>query len=313
MLSMNSLDNKGLPLVTVFTLIYNTNPEFVIEAIESIRAQTYPNIEHIIIDDCSTVIESKQVVKDWIHSNKYKCIFIEHDENNGICKTLNKILQLANGKYIFGCSDDIALPDKVKIEVMIMESLSDAYAAVYSDAYFIDEDSNRLYGLFIQRYRNFSFLPEGDLFEILLEGNFLPMMAMLFRTESLRKIGGFDDQLIYEDYDLHLRLSRYYKYALNKEISAEYRVHASQLSKKNDIWFSNNLRIYSKHADIPLARKKIEDLFFNKYIYSKTLSCFTKSDLQYLEYIDNRLLSFCIRYSVPRPLFKLLVKCLIRR
>ena len=40
------------PLVTVFTLIYNTNPKYVIEAIESVRANNYSNLQHIIIDDC---------------------------------------------------------------------------------------------------------------------------------------------------------------------------------------------------------------------------------------------------------------------
>ena len=60
------------PLVTVFTLIYDTNPKFVIQAIESIRANNYPNLQHIIIDDCSINPQSKETVKKWISENKFK-------------------------------------------------------------------------------------------------------------------------------------------------------------------------------------------------------------------------------------------------
>jgi glycosyltransferase involved in cell wall biosynthesis len=78
------LNDKDYPLVTVVTLIYNTNPKFVIEAIESVRANNYSNIQHIIIDDCSPDPEPKEVVKNWIQENNYSCEFYEHDENYGI-------------------------------------------------------------------------------------------------------------------------------------------------------------------------------------------------------------------------------------
>ena len=143
------------PLVTVFTLIYNTNPKFVIEAIESVRANNYPNLQHIIIDDCSSDQLPKEKVKNWILENNYPCEFYEHEINYGVCKTLNHVLELAKGKYIFGCSDDVILNNKIITEVNILNNLDEKYAATYSDAYLINDENKVLQGLFIEKFRKF--------------------------------------------------------------------------------------------------------------------------------------------------------------
>lgn len=125
------------PLVTVFTLIYNTNPRYVIEAIESVRANNYPNLQHIIIDDCSPNPEPKRAVKQWIKDNNYLCEFYEHETNYGICKTLNHVLELTKGKYLFGCSDDLISSTKILSDVEILEKSETSCGAIYSDAYLI--------------------------------------------------------------------------------------------------------------------------------------------------------------------------------
>jgi glycosyltransferase involved in cell wall biosynthesis len=107
-----------LPLVTIFTLVYNTNPKYVMEAIDSIYAQTYKNIEHIIINDNPNDLISWPVIKNYIISNNLPSIIIEHEENYGICKTLNQILQISRGEYLFGCSDDKILCDKLFNELI---------------------------------------------------------------------------------------------------------------------------------------------------------------------------------------------------
>ncbi|MFN5849008.1 MAG: glycosyltransferase family 2 protein, partial [Chitinophagales bacterium] len=118
------------PLVTVFTLIYNTDPRYVIEAIESIRANNYPNLQHIIIDDCSPDIKPKQVVKSWIRENNYSCEFYEHKVNYGLCKTLNHVLELAKGEYLFGCSDDLITENRIRQDVETFLELNGDYAIV---------------------------------------------------------------------------------------------------------------------------------------------------------------------------------------
>lgn len=245
------------PLVTAFTLIYNTDPKYVIEAIESIRDNNYPNLQHIIIDDCSPDPSPKQTVKQWISKNNYPCEFYEHGVNFGLCKTLNHVLQLAKGEYLFGCSDDIIFEDKLFREVETFKNLNNQYAAVYSDALLIDENSDDLYGLFIQRHRKFEKLPDNDIYLELLDGNFLPAMAMLWRTSYLREIGGYDENLKFEDYDMHLRLFKKYKIKLIKGVTAKYRIHTNSLIhtiKNIDI---DLMKIYNKHLD---EKKSVHNL-----------------------------------------------------
>lgn len=293
------------PVVSVFTLIFNTDPRFIIEALQSIKQQTYQgSIQHIILDDNSTNSNSKKVVKQWIKENSYDCIFIEHSTNKGICSSLNEILSIAEGKYFFGCSDDIILKDKIENEVNIMEGLSEDYAAVYSDAYLIDSDSNDMYGLFIQRYRHFDYLPEGDLFRYLIDGNFLPIMAMMFRLNCIKEIGGFDENLKFEDYDLHLRLSRKYKYALNPKVSAKYRIHNNQFTAKPFKWHLENLKILVKHADILEVRNKIESIVTSQYISNQHVDF----SFEYLQYVKSDFLKFFIRNKIHPILYKSFIR-----
>ena len=86
------------PLVTIISPCYN-HSEFIIESLDSIRNQIYPNIEHIIIDDCSKD-GSVLRIKEWISKHNYKCLFIQHNINKGISFTLNEGITLAKGEFI---------------------------------------------------------------------------------------------------------------------------------------------------------------------------------------------------------------------
>lgn len=263
---------SNYPLVTVFTLIYNTKPKYVIEAIESIRANNYPNIQHIIIDDCSPNPEPKRVIKEWIDRENYPCEFYEHEVNFGVCKTLNQVLELAKGEFIFGCSDDIIMPNKIITEVELLSNLDDTYAAVYSDAILIDEKSNPRYGLFIQKYRSFDYLPDVNLYEVLLEGNFLPVMSMMWRTHAIREIGGYDEEISYEDHDLHLRLTRSLKYKNTGKVLAKYRIHKESLIHNTKNQEIDLIKIYLKHIDQSEAQIQLRNHVYHALNNSQSLN-----------------------------------------
>jgi GT2 family glycosyltransferase len=288
-----------LPLVTVFTLIYNTNPKFVIEAIESVRANNYPNLQHIIVDDCSTDKEPKETVKKWIDDNSYPCEFYEHEVNYGVCKTLNHVLELAKGEYIFGCSDDIISENKILKEVNILQNLDDSYVATYSDSYLIDQNSNQLYGLFIQKYRNFSVLPDGEIFEELLNGNFLPANAMMWKTDAIKQVGGYDESLPLEDFDLHLRLFKHNKIKLIETPLASYRIHPDGLSNKLSDWYRIYYEILSKHKDNSFAREVMQEIKVRKLKEAKNIEELKMVDIKNyrLWYIVNRIFYIANRTS----------------
>jgi glycosyltransferase involved in cell wall biosynthesis len=262
---MKTSNREEWPLVTVFTLVFNTG-KYVVETLDSVRSNNYPNIQHIIIDDCSSDRESVPFIEKWIKDNNYSCTFIKHQRNMGICKSINEVLQLTEGKYIFGVCDDLILPEKVQRQVELLENALPEYGVVYSDAYLINGNGTPRSGTFIRMHRKFADIPEGYIFDTLLEGNFIPAMATLVKTECYEKVGIYDETLGYEDFDMWLRIAKEYKFMFSDYISAKYRINENGLHLTKKDWGIDDYRIYSKHVQYgPVVMKKLELAAANIY------------------------------------------------
>lgn len=218
------------PLVSVITLCYN-HSKFVLEALESVRQQSYKNIQWIIIDDCSSD-NSVDLIQEWIEKHRVNCHFIVHVSNHGVLKTVNEAISLTRGKYIaYAPSDDIWVLDKLEHQVAQMEKLSEEVAVLYSDSYRIDPNGNKIDKLFIEACcRNFSSIPTGNIFQDLLRGNFIQGSTTLIRRNCIDKVGLYDENLVYEDWDMWLRISSHYHFFFSNKISVYYRVVPNSLT-----------------------------------------------------------------------------------
>lgn len=99
------------PLISVIVPVYNVE-EYVEACIQSIIAQTYRNIEIIIVDDGSN--DKSGFICDRM-SEKDARIAVYHFENNGVASARNAGVELSNGEYIaFVDSDDIVAPDYLR-------------------------------------------------------------------------------------------------------------------------------------------------------------------------------------------------------
>lgn len=101
-----------LPLVTVVTAVYNGQPHLK-ECLESVLAQDYPNIEHIILDGGSSdgTIEVLRQYND-------KVAFWISEPDQGVYDAWNKGLRVARGEWLaFLGADDIYLPGAIKAYV----------------------------------------------------------------------------------------------------------------------------------------------------------------------------------------------------
>lgn len=104
-------------LVSVVMPVYN-GALYLKEAIDSILSQTHTNLELIIINDGSTD-DSEEIIRSYDDS---RIRYILNEKNCGICVTLNKGLDAAQGKYIarMDC-DDISVPERLQKQVEYME------------------------------------------------------------------------------------------------------------------------------------------------------------------------------------------------
>lgn len=209
---------KKEPLVSIICLSYN-HERFVSEAINSVLQQTYQNIELIVVDDASTD-GSIHVIRNKISTHKHiRFLFLE--QNLGNCRAFNKALNMASGEYIIDlAADDVLLPERVREGIMEFEKRSDEYGVNFTNAELINED-----GTFLKHHypvdtrgKALKSVPEGDLFEELLGKYFISPPTMMYRRKVLDHLGGYDENLTYEDFDFWIRSSRRFRYCYTDKV-----------------------------------------------------------------------------------------------
>ncbi|GLX86650.1 hypothetical protein tloyanaT_29030 [Thalassotalea loyana] len=202
-------------LVTVYITNYNYGA-FIEEAIESVLAQSYPAIEVLVIDDGSTD-QSHEVINQYIDHERINVIY---QKNQGLTKTNNVALRLAKGKYIVRLdADDVFKADA--IENLVKSFVDDKIAMVFGNWDVVDEHRN-----FIHSYKRHDFENDVTLMDCPAHG-----ACTMFRTDYLRSVGGYDEDLRCQDgYELWFRIVEKFEIKSLSEIIFEYRRHGSNLT-----------------------------------------------------------------------------------
>lgn len=210
-------------LVSIIALCFN-HERFLLECLESIKAQTYQNFELIITDDCSQD-SSVHLIEKWLSENRKDAIFIRHHTNVGLCKTLNEALSRSSGRFIsMIATDDVWEPQKIERQLQSMLQQPEIVAVVYSNASRMDEDGTSVAPDFIEAHLPGLQPPSGHIFGILADRNFIPAMSTLIRRSAIDSVGGYDESLTYEDYDMWLRLADRYEFTYLPGTVARYRI-----------------------------------------------------------------------------------------
>lgn len=233
----------NLPLVSILIPSYN-HQKYVVETLDSVMAQTYANIEVVIVDDGSKD-QSAAVIQQYIQ-NKTRDIpmrFLQQ-ENQGLSKTLNRLMTLAQGEYvIFFASDDTFLPHG--IETLVQQAESKKSAVVVGDAYIIDGNSCRSFitaqGLLVdEAYSGRKFLHftewrlawkfdhrgASDLgtYTSFLSSNYVSN-GILIRNSVLKEIGPYDESFALQDLEYWTRLTKKYPMDVIPDAVVNYRLH----------------------------------------------------------------------------------------
>lgn len=183
------------PLISVIMPVYNTHRKWLVEAIGSIRDQTYQNWELCIADDASTEAHVREVLLEQARADPR--IKVKFRKSNGhISTATNSAFKLAKGEWIALIDHDDLLRPHALAEVA-REIISHPKAEII----YSDEDKIRVSGRRFDPY----FKPEFSL-ELLRSQNFLNHLTV-HRAANIRKVGGwrvgFEGS---QDYDLSLRI-----------------------------------------------------------------------------------------------------------
>lgn len=198
------------PIVTVIVPSYN-HKRFVLECLDSIKSQTYSNIQWIVVDDGSKD-GSQELLKRKQGFYGYE-LFLQ--ENKGLSATLTDMIKNhSKGQYIACCaSDDKWLPKKIELQVLFMESHPD-YAMCYGDSLVMDEASN-----IIGRCNN-RYFKSGNVFEDIILQRFHPPVNYMMRKTVLGELEYYPEGVIAEDFYMNCRIAQRYQIGyINEDLS----------------------------------------------------------------------------------------------
>lgn len=244
------------PLVSVILITYN-GARFVIEALESIKAQTWENIELIITDDGSTD-QTVQLCADWIVDNRHRFLatkLITVAENTGLPANCNRGVSASVGDWIKMISaDDILVDSAIADNVSYVQQFPDAFF-IASDVSEIDENGMLIRGKVINEgLVHFSGLPsvKKQIKSYSRWPVFLNTPTFFCKREMVEEGIYFDEDFrIYEDMVMIMKLlEKGYKLHYMKKPTVLYRIHRNAVSR------TPNMEKY---------RKKEELMIFQKY------------------------------------------------
>lgn len=227
-------------LVSIVVVNYNSE-RFIMETLESIRNQSYFNIELIISDD-NSCDNSVIIAKKWLSDNEDRFIntvLICNCENTGISANLNRGIKICQGKYIkIIASDDILHHDAIKEYVMYSEknNLNVAFSDVYR---FNDSDVTRSELNDYQINKEIFNLSQEKLYKKVLVNNYFPAPSSFIKRDIFLKIGLFDEKYkMIEDWPYWVKLlEKNIRISFLDKKLVYYRIHNNSITNnKNKLY-----------------------------------------------------------------------------
>ena len=253
---------EHLPIVSIIIPTYNSSL-YVLETLESAKAQTYKNIELIVSDDCSNDA-TVEICRKWMADNKDRFIntwIITSPVNTGIASNSNRGLQKANGKWIkFIAGDDILLRNCIQTNFEF--TLHNNASFIFSRHIWFKVNQNGKKctpsdTLLLNKYwgelnKNFFMFDAKKQYHKLLFHNYPPASTSFMEKSTLLMLGGYDEDIpLLEDYPLWIRATKQnYKLFFIDSDTVLYRKHEHSASSSANInlrYLKNNYKLYKTY------------------------------------------------------------------
>lgn len=228
---------KFNPLVSVVLPTYN-RARLLSRAVKSVLDQTYPNFELIVVDDCSTD-DTEDVVKGFQDD---RIRYIRHEKNQGAPIARNTGIKAAKGKYIaFQDSDDVWCSTKLEKQENAFNSAPTDLGVIYTSFWLIHNDKKTMVPSSHVKQT------EGKIHNTLLAMNFVSMSSAIVKKECFEKVGMFENIPRFQDWELWLRISKYYSFKHLREPLVKVYRQSDSISRNADVLISARKYILSKY------------------------------------------------------------------
>lgn len=237
------------PLVSVAVPAFN-HARYIEACLASICAQTYPELELVVLDDGSTD-ETYALAQNFIarQQGRFRRVVVETQNNQGVSATSNRCIEKCTGEWVHLLgSDDVIYPDKVMVQQRAVSEWGDSeLGLVYADVDYLDEEGRVL------RTQQQDKRPrpgvDGRSYTWLCEGNAIPNPTVALRRAAFMEVGGFDPSLRLEDWDCWLRIAARFPIARVPAVLGGYRYHPTNSSKRRGMMMEAVLLTFAKFLE----------------------------------------------------------------
>lgn len=243
--------------ISVIIPTYNRASK-ILDSLNSIRNQTYKNLEIIIVDDCSA--DNTEELVSALCDNRV--VYHKLTENKGAAGARNEGVKIATSDIIaFHDSDDICVNDRIETEFEYWK-LHPEYDLIYS-SYIIKKDDLSL--SFPEN--NIKDKIYGNIYDFLLVRNVVGCPTVMMRKKDFLDVGGFNESYrCLEDWEFIIRFSKnHYLGFLDKDTIITY-PQDDGLSASKEKFYQTRARMIAEEKEILTSKNLFNDAvmsFFN--------------------------------------------------
>ena len=223
-------------LVSVIVPTYN-GPEFLKAAIESVLAQSYSELEVVVVDDGSTD-NTAEVVQRFESRVRYI-----HQSNAGTAAARNTGIRAARGEVIaFLDHDDLWLPKKLERQLPML-NCSDSVGMAFCGRQFF----NSYTGEITSCHPAEAELKVHDF----LGHTTIALQSAIVPRAVFAAVGLFDEQLLgTDDWEMCIRIAEKYKVVGLADVLVSIRGHAGQQGIMSERMYANSISVLDKHSNL---------------------------------------------------------------
>lgn len=264
------------PLISI-VIPYYDHSNYLRQAVESALAQTYANLEVVVVDDSSPLVDARDLLADLVAKSSGKLSIIKRDTNGGSAASKNTAVLHSKGEFILPLDSDDLLDSQYAQTVMEELQYSEGISGVYTQT--------QLFGL-----QDFVHAPECSIIDI-LSGKPAPT-TFLYSRRMFDALGGYNTSVYHDDDEFWLRaLSQNHKFLRVEKPLYHYRKHGRGKSDVNRAaalasFAKAHPDLYGKH--LPAVLESLEQKYFEISDEYQTLHDAFKELTLYHEDLEKR-------------------------
>lgn len=280
---MEPIKQNPHPLVSVLVITYNSAP-YIIETLDSIRNQTYTNIELIVSDDASSD-NTIQLCQQWLSNNRdrFKRVeIIESANNTGVSANLNRAFDASQGEWIKDIAGDDLLVTTCIADCIhyIMQNKDTIYLFAKVQVFGSSQHDNATFEQKTFDYSFFSLSPQEQYNHLLNINNPIPAASCFYNRKKVLELGIRNDETIplLEDWPKWMSVTKKgIKLHFLDKATVKYRISGHSLTTKEVIsirTYQSFLKFYLNYQFPILYNQNPEKALHD--IYEKNMLFYTK-------------------------------------